>query len=459
MLTLSARDRSRLVVLHQVQDRLLGVSEAARRLELSGRHMRRLLRRFEREGDAAVVHRGRGRRSNRALPDALRKRVLERAREPLFHDFGPTLLAEHLGRDPKIGELDPDTLRVWMIEAGLWQVERRRLRHRRKRERRLAFGELVLMDTSVHAWLEDRSSEEIVLIAMIDDATSALCARFVARDTGAANRQLLLDYISSHGCMAALYTDRASHFGNRSRRSSSRLALEEREAEQTNSIIRQALHALGSELIIALSPQAKGRVERLFRTLQDRLLKELRVAGVSSLAAANRFLEDVFIPWWEGRFTIPARDPLDAHRPLPQDIDVQQVFAERDSRVIGSDFTIRYQNERLQILAAEAEASMPKQKLVIERRLDGSTLFLWKGRGVTLKPAAPEPAAIDRRHLKRAGHSAPVPSNHPWRTQPFIVGRGVHKPPPVVASAPAALLPDTHGTSKGMKKKLLPSAV
>ncbi|MGH6917538.1 MAG: helix-turn-helix domain-containing protein, partial [Geminicoccaceae bacterium] len=228
---MSTQDRERLIVLRQVQEGMLKVSQAARRLDITTRQVRRLRRRFEAEGDSAVIHRARGRRSNRRLPDEVRARALEFARQPLYHDFGPTLLSEHLAWDPAIGEINPSTLRLWLIEEGRWQPEPRKLRHRRRRERRPAMGELVLMDTSIHAWLEERSSEEIVLVAMIDDATSRLFARFVPRDTGAANRQLIVDYLERHGRMGALYTDRASHFGNKRRTNKGGIPLEEREAE------------------------------------------------------------------------------------------------------------------------------------------------------------------------------------------------------------------------------------
>ncbi len=188
MLTLSQKERDRLVYLRLVHAGQLSVSEGARRAGVQGRHFRRLLRRFEADGDQVVVHGLRGRASNRRLPGSVRERALEKARQPLYHDFGPTLLSEHLARDPEIGSVHPATLRRWMIAEGLWKPAAQGKRHRRRRERRAAFGELVLMDTSIHPWLEVRFGQEIVLIALIDDATSRLRARFFPRDTGAANR-------------------------------------------------------------------------------------------------------------------------------------------------------------------------------------------------------------------------------------------------------------------------------
>src|SRR4051812_6078165 len=421
MLKLNTRDRDRLVVLHQVHGGVLCCAEGARRVRLGVRHFRRLLRRFEAEGDAAVIHRGRDRPSNRRLSATVRAAALERAREPAFHDFAPTLLAEHLSRDPTIGQLSADTLRAWMIAAGLWKPRERKLRHRRRRPRKAAVGEMVQMDTSIHRWLEDRSSEEIVLIAMIDDATSRLYARFFPRDTGAANRQLIVDYLRRFGRMGALYTDQAGHFRNQVGKRA-RTHAEDRESEQTNSIIRRALTALGIELILALSPQAKGRVERLFETLQDRLIKELRLAGFCSLTAANRFLDDVFLPWWEERFTVAPVCAVDAPRLLPADADLDRLFAHTEQRVVAGDFTIRYKRRCLQIGPADAHASMLRDTITIEHRLDGSLRFRWREHYLQLTdfvavPSAASPRATPTRVVtdeKKSKPYKPAP-DHPWR--------------------------------------------
>jgi hypothetical protein len=436
MLKLSMRDRDRLVVLHQVHDGVLCCAEGARRVRLGVRHFRRLLRRFEAEGDAAVIHRGRDRPSNRRLPATVRAAALERAREPAFHDFAPTLLAEHLSRDPTIGQLSADTLRAWMIAAGLWKPRERKLRHRRRRPRRAAVGELVQMDTSIHRWLEERSSEEIVLIAMIDDATSRLYARFFPRDTGAANRQLIVDYVRRFGRMGALYTDQAGHFRN-SVGARARSHADDRETEQTNSIIRRALAALDIELILALSPQAKGRVERLFETLQDRLIKELRLAGVCSMDDANRFLEDIFIPWWQTRFTVAAATSVDAHRELPAALDLDRLFAHTEQRVISPDFTIRYKLRCLQIEPAQAHSSMPRSRITVEHRLDGSLHFRWRERYLhlaefvavasTASPRATPPREVTDEKTSKPHKPAP---DHPWRKRAPVHRTFLNQPDP-----------------------------
>lgn len=466
---MSQRDRDRLIVLHQLHDGILTVSTAARRLRIGTRHMRRLRRRFKREGDVVVVHRLRGRPSNRRLPPELRAKALERARDPCYEDFGPTLLSEHLGRDG-VGVVHRSTLRLWMIEAEVWTPEKRKARHRRRRERRAAYGEMILMDTSVHPWLEGRSEEEIVLIAMIDDATSRLYGRFAPRDTGAANRQMIVDYLQRFGRMGALYTDQASHFQAHFRASERR----EKDQEEALTLIRRALGALEIELIIALSPQAKGRVERLFKTLQDRLIKEMRVRGIRSLEEANRFLEEEFIPFWNERFTVEPTVAVDAHRPLPEGIDLLRLFAETDTRVIANDFTFRYKNQWFQIEKAQADAAsiVPKQRLTIERRLDGTTRFRFGEHYLSPSPLAvrtrertsargtPVSAQVEigayssngARHLgssSRRGDRAkpkaparPAP-DHPWRRYPIRVGRALRRLSPAVASAPSALRPDS----------------
>lgn len=427
MLRLSVQDRDRLNVLKQVAEEKLTGAEGARRLGLCNRQMRRLRRRWEEKGDDGVIHAGRGRPSNRRHSSAVRERALEMARDPLYEDFGPTLLSEHLARDPAGGEVHPSTLRLWLIAAGIWQVDRRRPRHRKRRPRRRARGELVLMDSSEHDWLEGRDADELSLVAMIDDATSELFAVFYPRDTGLANRQVLTRYMEAHGRMGALYVDRAGHFGNWRRSTGSRKAEEDAEPVMINSIIRRGLSELGVELILALSPQAKGRVERLFGTLQDRLIKEMRIAGVSSLAEANRFLEDVFIPFWNGRFTVAAAAPEDAHRPLPAGLDLGILFAETETRVLREDFTFQHKSQVWQIGATDAEGLRPKQRVTVERRLDGSVAYRCGLRYVTptLFVSPPPPAAVAKPPVKPR-HSRPVAAGHPWRKRPLLVGKALH---------------------------------
>lgn len=447
---MSQKDRDRVVVLHQVSEDQISMSEGARRMGLGVRQMRRVVRRFEAAGDASVIHGLRGRRSNSALEACVRESALALARDPLYRDFGPTLLSEYMAKDPAIGRVHPATLRLWMVAAGLWSPVRQGKRHRKRRERRAAYGEMVLMDTSIHRWLEDRSHEEIVLIALIDDATSRLHARFFRRDTGAANRQALVDYLNAHGRMGALYTDRASHFDAHFRAG----ARKAKDEPQAITLIRRAVEGLGIKLILALSPQAKGRVERLFKTLQDRLVKGLRIAGINSLDEANRYLAEVFLPSWETRFTVEPREAADAHRPLPEDVDLLRIFAETDERVIRADFTFRFCNQHFQIEQPDAEPRMPGTRVTIEQRLDGTVRYRWRDTDLTptvlpawpLRRPVPVCSAPAVAPPAPRPPSRPIPHDHPWRRNPIIVGVR-SRSPMALGSSLQPVVPPTPVTS------------
>lgn len=344
---------------------------------------------------------------------------MQRAHEPVFRDFGPTLLAEHLSTDPEIGELRAATLRGWMIEMGLWKPKRRGARHRKARPRRAAVGELIQWDSSEHAWFEDRMAGRQVLIQMHDDATNRLMmARFVPRDNGSANRQIAIDYLRRWGRPVAFYTDKAGHFGQKTRPVSD-IALAERDPKLTESIIRTALAELNVELILAHSPQAKGRVERNFGTSQDRLVKEMRVHGISTLDEANQYLEEVYIPLWNERFAVAPAEPREVHRKLSKRVDLERLFAETLTRSIGNDFTIRYKNRRLQILKHQARAIRPGQKVTIELRLDGSTRYRWKNRYLDLDVVAKAEknrTAKSTPSKRKPKCSPPKPGpDHPWK--------------------------------------------
>ena len=215
MPNLSQRELDRGFVFRQVQDQVLTMRQGAEVVGITGRHFRRAFRAWEREGDEALAHGLRGRPSNHAKPPALKAWALDKAKEPLYSDFGPTLLAEHLSAHPEaLEEVKAATLRLWMIEAGLWEARQRKARHRKARPRRAAFGELIQWDSSEHAWFEDRVPGRFVLIKLHDDATNRLLmARFVPVDDGAANRQIVIDYLRRWGRPVAFYTDKAGHFG------------------------------------------------------------------------------------------------------------------------------------------------------------------------------------------------------------------------------------------------------
>jgi transposase len=357
-ISMSQRERDVLKVVSQVVTGKRSQVEASRLLGKSVRQVRRIVRRLESEGDEGVIHRLRGRPSNHRCSSELRGSVLQAYRTD-YADFGPTLASEKLSERGL--SVSADTLRRWLMAEGLWERKRQRDRHRARRERRECFGELVQIDTSIHDWLEGRSQEPIVLVAMIDDATSRVLARFYEGETVEAYMDLLDRWLLRHGRPLAVYTDHDSVFEA------------ERAGEKVAGTTQysRALEELGIELILANSPQAKGRVERLFGTLQDRWVKELRLAGARTRQAANALVDSKLLKQFNRRFTKKARSGNDAHRPLGPDQNPRAILSIQSRRVVTNDYTVRFQN-RIYQLHKPALPGLRGGRVVIEERLDGS---------------------------------------------------------------------------------------
>jgi transposase len=356
-IAMSQRERDRLRVLQDLNEGRYTQVKAAELLKRTVRQVRRLLERFARQGAAALVHGLRGRPSNRRHEGQLRKKVLQAYRRR-YADFGPTLACEKLAEEGF--EIAINTLRRWLLAEGLWQRRRRREQHRRRRPRRSCFGELVQMDTSLHPWTEGRG-EEMVLLTMIDDATSRLLARFYPADTAEAHFDLLGRWLTEHGRPCALYTDRHGIF----------------EAHKQGQVdyegqtqFSRALTELDIDLIKARSPQAKGRVERSFGTAQDRWVKELRLAKAKSVAQANAVLARL-LPEHNRRFSVAPAQAGDAHRALGSGHVLAAILSVQDQRVVANDYTIRFQN-RLYQLDKPIYPGERGGKVIIELRLDGT---------------------------------------------------------------------------------------
>jgi hypothetical protein len=357
-ISMSQRERDRLRVLRSVLEGKRTQVEAARLLDLTPRHVRRLLQRLDQGGDAALVHGLRGQPSNHRKAAKLRCRVLKAYRKD-YPDFGPTFAAEKLAERGMV--VSPDTLRRWLLAEGLWQPKRRREQHRSRRPRRSCFGELVQMDTSIHEWTEGRG-EEMVLIHMIDDATSRLLARFYDADTVVNHMDLLLRWLQAYGRPLALYTDRHSIFEPQDKG----LALPEAETQ-----FGRALRELDIGLIRARSPQAKGRVERSFGTAQDRVVKEMRLAKVKTIVAANTLLDGGLLAKHNRMFSVPPCDAGDAHRAVGTAFNVAAILSLQQQRTVANDYTIRFENRHYQ-LDKPIYPGERKGKVVIELRLNGS---------------------------------------------------------------------------------------
>jgi hypothetical protein len=388
-LWMSAKERDRLKVLHEVKQRHIPQKQAAGELGLSVRWVRKLLVRLRTRGDGGLRHGLRGRASNRKTPEAVKRRAVELYRQKkqakLWHDYGPTLAAEELAEQHGI-QVSRETLRQWLIEAQLWRRRRARIEHAHVwRARRARYGELVQWDTSEHDWLEGRG-EDLYLVAMIDDATSALAARFVRHDSTEENLQQLRSYIVQHGRPVSVYTDKASLFQVTPR------AIHHRDApEQQLTQIGRALKELNIEWIAAHSPQAKGRIERAFQTAQDRLVKGLRQVGAKDLETANAYLEQVFLPLWNRRFRRQPQLAGDAHRALLPGTNLDSVLSIRASRTVSPDYTVRWEGALYTVQREQMARSMRGARVQVERRLDGSRWMQWGKNFVALERCEARP--------------------------------------------------------------------
>jgi hypothetical protein len=363
-IAMSQKERDVLKIMHDVLKGERTQAEAAEMLELCVRQIRRIQRKLESGGDAAIVHGLRGRPSNHQADPDFKGRVLDAYRQR-YRDFGPTFASEKLADDGLV--VCPQTLRCWLIEAGLWQRKRRREAHRSRRPRRACFGELVQMDASIHDWLEGRG-EEPVLISMIDDATSYLMARFYLSGTTETHMDLVGRWLRRHGRPLAMYTDRHSIFEAQDKGQ----ALPDAETQ-----FGRALRELGIELVLAGSPQAKGRIERSFGTAQDRWVKELRLAKATTCEEANEVLARL-LPAHNRRFSKEAREAGDAHRALGPGHDLAAILSIQEQRVVANDYTIRFRNRFYQLLPP-AYSGERGGKVVIELRLDGTMAVRFRG--------------------------------------------------------------------------------
>lgn len=369
---MSQRERDRLYFVKALCRGELRQVDAARLLDLSVRQIRRLQRRFEAEGDIGVIHRLRGHPSNIKISTDVKEKALSLIRSQ-YSDFGPTLASEKLFERDGI-EVSRETVRKWMIEAGIWKKRKRKTRHHLWRPRRSCFGELVQIDTSLHDWFEGRGGKA-VLINAIDDATSRVWMFFYSTDDTRNNMALLWSYLRRFGRPLAIYVDKASHF-----KTTRQASLEEDLVglpAQTQ--IQRALSELDIEHITAHSAQAKGRVERSFETAQDRLIKELRLEGISNIAEANKFLRTTFIPMWNKRFAHPPANPANAHRPR-KGFDLAAIFSIQNTRTVQNDYTIQLNGQKYQIQQQSIGPGLRGAKVQIEQRLDETTRIRWRGK-------------------------------------------------------------------------------
>jgi transposase len=404
-LLMTQADRDRLVTLRKAKKKLITQREAAEELGLSVRHVKRLVYALKKQGDKALVHGLRGKPSNRRIEESIEQEAVKILSAPVYEGFGPTLAAEYLSKKHGI-EASKETVRQWIMRAGLWRGRKAQVKQIHTwRPRRSRFGELVQWDTSEHDWLEGRG-EKLYLIAMIDDATSRLFARFVRHDSTEENMKLLGSYLEKFGRPLTFYTDKASLFQTAEKRKRDEPGVEKDAVEMPPTQIGRALRELGIAWIPAHSAQAKGRVERNFGTAQDRLVKGMRVAGVKTIEQANQYLTNDYLVWWERELTVEAAHPDDAHRRLEKSHHLAASLSHVETRQVRPDYTLRWDGKLYQIERAAVTTGLRGANVRVEKRLDGSLAVRHGERYLPVK----ECAAADRPKPAR-------PKNQPATTR------------------------------------------
>ena len=402
MIVMSIREVKRLKAVQSAIERHITQKAAASMIGLSERQVRRVVKAMREQGDKGIIHGLRGRPSNRRLPEEVRERVLAFYQER-YPDFGPTLATEKLFECDGI-TISDETLRMWLIEAGIWKKRRKRSAYRQWRQRKECFGQMLQMDGSHHDWLEGRGSE-LVLMGSIDDATNTTYGRFHDYEGTLPAMDSFQGYVKKYGLPMSIYVDRHTTY-----KSSKKLTeWDEVEGIKTLSQFERALMELGVEVIHAQSPQAKGRIERLFGVFQDRLVKEMRLRGITTKDQANEFLEE-YLPRYNQRFRVCPANETDVHVPLSSYIDLDRYLCIKRERTIRKDNTIALDGRLYQL------EQRGGKKVVVEERLDGSLRMISKGvslkyREITERPQKEVVPKMDTRVFNRPPKPA---KDHPW---------------------------------------------
>jgi hypothetical protein len=408
-LLMSGKERKRLAMFTQVKEKRMSVADVARALALSYRQAKRIWARFRAGGDKALLHRSRGRAGPRRKKESFRRKVLARYRKK-YPGFGPTLAAEHLLERDGLA-LDHETLRRWLLGEKLWEAGRPRRQHRTWRERRECLGQMVQLDGSHHDWFEGRRAKAVLMV-MVDDATNLTDALFVEGETTEASYNIFESWALAHGLPGSLYVDRDSIY----RAEREPTVAEQIAGKEPRTQFGRVMEELGVEVIMAHSPQAKGRVERRNGLLQDRLVKELRLEKISDLAGANRFLREKFLPKLNRKFMVQARSPADTHRKAPADLAEKLNWEE--PRVVAQDWTVAWAGRWFQIDRAHEGLSLAGRKVTVRQQRNGKIELLYQGRKLQSKEL---PGRPKRAHstvtASPAAKAAPVrtPDHHPWR--------------------------------------------
>ncbi|MBU1598961.1 ISNCY family transposase [bacterium] len=427
---MSKKEWARLKVVEKVIEKQMTQGKAASILSLSERQVRRIAKRVRVEGMAGITHHLRNRPSPKKIPEQLKEKAISLYQET-YSDFGPTLFQEKLLERDGI-KINKETLRIWLIKEGLWKKNHKSREHRHWRERKTYFGEMVQMDGSHHDWLEGRGPE-LVIMAYIDDATSITYARFYDYEGTIPAMDSFKGYIEQYGIPQSLYLDRHSTY-----KSNAGLTIEE-ELEgkrEPKSQFERALEELCVKVIHAHSPQAKGRIERLFKTFQDRLIKEMRLADISTKEEANRFLEG-YLPGHNERFSKLSSNMANLHREIPKDLNLDSIFSIKTKRVLKNDWTLLYNNQLYQIeetppntrinpvrdkmivvsILSLVNISNGVKSVVVEERIDNTIHITYNSLELKYKKIEKRPLKLkeEKEQLKIRKILYIPPLDHPWR--------------------------------------------
>ena len=443
---MSNKERRRLMALGKVKAAEMSLVQAAAVMDVCYRQAKRIWQRYQTQGDAGLVHRSRGRPGRRRKAVSEREKILRRYQER-YPDFGPTLAAEHLSKEGL--DVDHETLRRWLLAKGLWSVKRARQKHRQWRERKECFGEMVQMDGSHHDWFE-RRRERAVLMVMIDEATNRTVARFSEKETTRACYDVLEQWMRRYGTPSSLYVDRDSIY----RCERTPTVAEQVAGQEPRTQFGRAMEELGVKLILANSPQAKGRVERRNAVFQDRLVKEMRLGGIDDLETANEFLERRFLPQMNRRFIKQARSAVDAHSKPP--LNFRETLSWQEERVVQNDWTIVWGRRWFQIDREHEGLNLVGRKVMLRELRNGKIQAFYRGKKLRCpelpeRPSKTKPAPRKVGRLKLTKPAA----EHPWRCTGAATGREFWKR----EKARGALVKCAHQVAAGSVRPSLRSAI
>ncbi|MEI6845892.1 MAG: ISNCY family transposase [Candidatus Firestonebacteria bacterium] len=406
VIAMSQRELVRVHVIQQVMEKKITQVEAGEKIGLSDRQVRRIVKRVKLEGAKGIAHRLRGRESPHKLKESIRKQVLKLYDEK-YEGFGPTLATEKLYERDGI-KISDETLRHWLLKEGKWQKRKSR-KHRQWRVRRSCFGEMEQFDGSEHDWFEGRGPK-CVLLGYIDDATNKRYSRFYEYEGLKPGMDSLGRYIKKNGIPLSLYLDRHAAYKSKGKPTIE----DELNNRQAMSQFERAAKELGIRVIHAYSAQAKGRIERDFKTYQDRLVKEMRLEGIKSIEEANKFLPG-FLAKHNKRFKFEAASPGDLHRPIPEGLKLSSILCIKKERVLRNDFTVSYENKLYQVLDR-----LSGRKIVIIESLTGKISLIYKGRELNYKEIVIRPKKEEQKEIRIPCSKYRPPMNHPLKRQMFM---------------------------------------